>query len=146
VFDPRTADFCLAVAAAHDDSTQVVCAEALLPLAITAVVTTEGSHNSQHAKWGELSSSWVGLRREKEGRARERRPAWKRTEGGHREAWRGLGQTRLAVVDCCSCCARCESGVVGEINNIVGGVDLCPAYTLRPWRPQKCCYNRTIQR
>lgn len=31
----------------------VVCAEALLPLAITAVFTTGGPHNSAHAKWGE---------------------------------------------------------------------------------------------
>ncbi|CAM9782649.1 unnamed protein product, partial [Ectocarpus sp. 12 AP-2014] len=30
----------------------VICAEALLPLAITAVFTTSGSHNSEHAKWG----------------------------------------------------------------------------------------------
>lgn len=34
-------------------SRQVVCAEALLPLAITAVFTTGGPHNSEHAKWGE---------------------------------------------------------------------------------------------
>lgn len=33
----------------------VVCAEALLPLAITAVFTTGGPHNSQHAKWGKGS-------------------------------------------------------------------------------------------
>ena len=31
----------------------VTCAEALLPLAITAIFTTGGAHNSQHAKWGE---------------------------------------------------------------------------------------------
>ena len=31
----------------------VVCAEALLPLAITAIFTTGGPHNSSHAKWGE---------------------------------------------------------------------------------------------
>lgn len=30
-----------------------MCAEALLPLAITAVFTTGGPHNSEHAKWGE---------------------------------------------------------------------------------------------
>eukprot|EP00903_Cladosiphon_okamuranus_P012613 g11801.t1 len=30
----------------------IVCAEALLPLAITAVFTTGGPHNSEHAKWG----------------------------------------------------------------------------------------------
>lgn len=32
---------------------QVVCAEALLPLAITAAFATSGPHNSKHAKWGE---------------------------------------------------------------------------------------------
>lgn len=31
----------------------VICAEALLPLAITAIFTTGGPHNSQHAAWGE---------------------------------------------------------------------------------------------
>ena len=31
----------------------VTCAEALLPLAITAIFTTGGAHSSQHAKWGE---------------------------------------------------------------------------------------------
>lgn len=31
----------------------VICAEALLPLAITAIFTTGGPHNSSHAKWGE---------------------------------------------------------------------------------------------
>ncbi|CAM9174754.1 unnamed protein product, partial [Laminaria digitata] len=30
----------------------IICAEALLPLAITAIFTTGGPHNSQHAKWG----------------------------------------------------------------------------------------------
>ena len=37
---------------AHEDS-MIVCAEALLPLAITAIVTTGGPHSSSHAKWGE---------------------------------------------------------------------------------------------
>ena len=36
----------------HRDS-MVISAEALLPLAITAIVTTGGPHNSTHAKWGE---------------------------------------------------------------------------------------------
>lgn len=31
----------------------VICAEALIPLAITAVFTTGGPHNTEHAKWGE---------------------------------------------------------------------------------------------
>eukprot|EP00904_Undaria_pinnatifida_P011388 jgi/Undpi1/737/HiC_scaffold_10.g04201.m1 len=30
----------------------IICAEALLPLAITAIFITGGPHNSQHAKWG----------------------------------------------------------------------------------------------
>ena len=30
----------------------VVCSEALLPLAITALFATGGPHNSEHAKWG----------------------------------------------------------------------------------------------
>ena len=30
----------------------VICAEALLPLAITAIFTTGGPHNSEHAAWG----------------------------------------------------------------------------------------------
>lgn len=36
----------------HENS-MIVCAEALLPLAITAIVTTGGPHSSSHAQWGE---------------------------------------------------------------------------------------------
>ena len=36
----------------HQDC-MVVCAEALLPLAITAIFTTGGPHTSEHARWGE---------------------------------------------------------------------------------------------
>ena len=47
----------------------VVCAEALLPLAITAIFATGGPHNSSHAKWGEDTRKrdekhWVERRRE----------------------------------------------------------------------------------
>lgn len=35
----------------------IVCAEALIPLSITAVVTTGGSHVSEHAKWGKKQKS-----------------------------------------------------------------------------------------
>lgn len=31
----------------------IVCAEAVIPLSITAVVSTGGSHDSAHARWGE---------------------------------------------------------------------------------------------
>lgn len=31
----------------------IVASEAVLPLGITAVITTGGSHDSGHAKWGE---------------------------------------------------------------------------------------------
>lgn len=49
----------------------VICAEALLPLAITAIVTTGGPHNSSHAKWGEKhprNDQEPGLKRGREGR------------------------------------------------------------------------------
>ena len=38
----------------------ITCAEALIPLAFTAIFTTGGAHNSQHAKWGENKRVVVG--------------------------------------------------------------------------------------
>lgn len=52
----------------HEDC-MVICAEALLPLAITAIFTTGGPHNSSHAKWGEDMYERMrnpGLRRREE--------------------------------------------------------------------------------
>lgn len=52
----------------HEDS-MIICAEALLPLAITAIFTTGGPHNSSHAKWGEDMYERMrnpGLRRREE--------------------------------------------------------------------------------
>lgn len=38
----------------------MVCSEAVLPMSITAIVTTGGSHKSSHARWGKEGGEGAG--------------------------------------------------------------------------------------
>lgn len=65
----------------------VICAEALLPLAITAIFTTGGPHNSKHAKWGEETKDVLqeaGLRACGEVGGRKRKDLFSRDVGRER--------------------------------------------------------------
>lgn len=62
---------------AHEDC-MIVCAEALLPLAITAIFATGGPHSSGHAKWGEDTQEMMTF------------PTVK-ARGGGENTWQGCG-------------------------------------------------------
>lgn len=81
-----------------------MCAEALLPLAITAVFTTGGPHNSEHAKWGK--SGEVHMSDRAGGvmvGAKGGQPSETKTRGGWEEVGAGVVQTASPMYPVTSC-------------------------------------------